>query len=261
MIPTLHTTEKKRTKKKKDVIPPSKKKREKKKKKKKKTTDKTNCFSFKTLFFYYYIYFFCICIYFFFLWIFFFVLYFFFISMFPYPQFSNRIYVNPKFNGGAQVNQQQLLQQQQQMAQHRQYMEMEAKRMALLQHQQQLLVHKSRAAELDKKRKETAEMMRKRKETKETNGNDDSRVIVMYRREKLIRRKLKRLFYFRLEKNVKQMLIQQNLIVTQNAHWDNRLLVVFQLKVQQLQQLAESIPPPPLHRPLRLETYLIHLLT
>ncbi|GAA5798254.1 hypothetical protein HPULCUR_003654 [Helicostylum pulchrum] len=95
--------------------------------------------------------------------------------MFPYPQFSNRIYVNPKFNGGAQVNQQQLLQQQQ-MAQQRQYMEMEAKRMALLQHQQQLLMHKSRAAELDKKRKETAEMMRKRKEMKETNGHDDSQV-------------------------------------------------------------------------------------
>ncbi|KAG2200212.1 hypothetical protein INT47_009850 [Mucor saturninus] len=88
-------------------------------------------------------------------------------NMFPYPQYSNRIYVNPKFNGG---NNQHMLQQQQQLAQQRQFMEMEAKRMTLLQHQQQLLLHKSRqeqrAAELDQKRKETAEMMKKRRETK-----------------------------------------------------------------------------------------------
>ncbi|KAI8062368.1 uncharacterized protein B0P05DRAFT_247294 [Gilbertella persicaria] len=65
-----------------------------------------------------------------------------------FPPFSNRIYVNPKFNQGTP-----------QQMMHRQMMEMEAQRMLMMQQQSSI--------DLDKKRQETAEMMRKRREAKE----------------------------------------------------------------------------------------------
>jgi tRNA uridine 5-carbamoylmethylation protein Kti12 len=90
-------------------------------------------------------------------------------SMFPqYPPYSNRIYVNPKFNNGANAQQQQMLQK-------RQFIEMEAQRMMMLQQQIQLEQEKQRLAELDRKRREAADNLKKRKETKEHNV---SKVIV-----------------------------------------------------------------------------------
>ncbi|KAI7902497.1 uncharacterized protein BX663DRAFT_511254 [Cokeromyces recurvatus] len=91
----------------------------------------------------------------------------------PYPQFSNRIYINPKFsNTGA--NPQQMMQQQQQQ---RQFMEMEAQRMIMLQQQMQMQhqQEKQRMAELDQKRRETAENIRKRKEAKEQLNGEKSK--------------------------------------------------------------------------------------
>lgn len=161
-------------------------------------------------------------------------------NMFPYPQYSNRIYVNPKFSGG---NQQQLLQQQQ-LAQQRQYMEMEAKRMTLLQHQQQLLLHKSRqeqrAIELDQKRKETAEMMRKRRESKNTDTK--ASFFIIYFNPSVIN-----MFMYRLVINVKKA-IHPNLIKNLNVSQDNHLLVEYLLKEQLLEPVNHH------HQ----ETYLIH---
>ena len=97
-------------------------------------------------------------------------IYFFFIhynltnSMYPsFPPYSNRIYVNPKFNGGQNQQmmaqqQQQMMAQQQQFAQ-RQFMELEAQRLNMLQQQAQ-----QKNIDLDQKRRELQESMRKRRE-------------------------------------------------------------------------------------------------
>lgn len=84
--------------------------------------------------------------------------------MFPqYPPFSNRIYVNPKFNKGAASQQIQLQQQQQ-----RQFMELEAHRMLLMQRQMQVQQQQEqqRLAELDQKRREAAEHLKRKREQK-----------------------------------------------------------------------------------------------
>ncbi|KAI8354621.1 hypothetical protein EDC96DRAFT_516718 [Choanephora cucurbitarum] len=78
-----------------------------------------------------------------------------------FAPFSNRIYVNPKFN---QATPQQMMQ--------RQYMEMEAQRMMMMQQQFQ---QQPNMDELDRKRRETAEMMRKRKESREQAGEKRKR--------------------------------------------------------------------------------------
>ncbi|CEP07881.1 hypothetical protein [Parasitella parasitica] len=82
--------------------------------------------------------------------------------MFPqYPPFSNRIYVNPKFNKGTVGASQHMQLQQQQQQQ--QFMEMEAQRMLLMQRQMQLLQQEQkRLAELDQKRREATEIMRQK---------------------------------------------------------------------------------------------------
>ncbi|KAI8643945.1 hypothetical protein BD408DRAFT_401503 [Parasitella parasitica] len=82
--------------------------------------------------------------------------------MFPqYPPFSNRIYVNPKFNKGAGgASQQMQLQQQQQQR----FMEMEAQRMLLMQRQMQL--QQQEQQRVDQKRREATEIMRKKQEQK-----------------------------------------------------------------------------------------------
>lgn len=82
-------------------------------------------------------------------------------SMFPqYPPYSNRIYVNPKFNNGVSNPQQQT-------SPERQYIEMEAHRMIMLQKQIQLDQEKRRLEDLDRKRREATENLKKRKEMKE----------------------------------------------------------------------------------------------
>ncbi|KAL7312029.1 hypothetical protein PS15m_007834 [Mucor circinelloides] len=106
-------------------------------------------------------------------------------NMFPqYPPFSNRIYVNPKFNKGAASQQIQLQQQQQ-----RQFMELEAHRMLLMQRQMQVQQQQEqqRLAELDQKRREAAEHLKRKREQKnpetgekrsrpeETDNNSDHR--------------------------------------------------------------------------------------
>lgn len=86
--------------------------------------------------------------------------------MFPqYPPYSNRIYVNPKFNNAANTQQQQMLQK-------RQFIEMEAQRMIMMQQQIQLEQEKQRLAELDRKRREAAENLKKRKEIKDHHVNN-----------------------------------------------------------------------------------------
>ncbi|CAO3627687.1 unnamed protein product [Mucor hiemalis] len=82
---------------------------------------------------------------------------------FPYPQFSNRIYVNPNFQGGQQQQQQQQqMLAQQQFAQQQRYMELEQQRLALLQQQKQS--QQMNDTDLDQKRREAAEMMKRRRE-------------------------------------------------------------------------------------------------
>ncbi|GAN10463.1 hypothetical protein MAM1_0358d10004 [Mucor ambiguus] len=86
-------------------------------------------------------------------------------NMFPqYPPFSNRIYVNPKFNKNGASQQMQLQQEQQ-----RKFMELEAHRMLLMQRQMQLQQQQQqqeqqRLAELDQKRREAAENMKRKRE-------------------------------------------------------------------------------------------------
>lgn len=83
-------------------------------------------------------------------------------NMFPqYPPFSNRIYVNPKFNKSGASQQMQLQQEQQ-----RKFMELEAHRMLLMQRQMQLQQQQEqqRLTELEQKRREAAEHMKKRRE-------------------------------------------------------------------------------------------------
>lgn len=82
--------------------------------------------------------------------------------MFPqYPPFSNRIYVNPKFNKSGNSQQMQLQQQQQ-----RKFIELEAHRMLLIQRQMQLQQQQEqqRLTELDQKRREAAENMKRKRE-------------------------------------------------------------------------------------------------
>ncbi|KAL9553889.1 hypothetical protein MBANPS3_003061 [Mucor bainieri] len=94
-------------------------------------------------------------------------------NMFPqYPPFSNRIYVNPKFNKSGASQQMQLQQEQQ-----RKFMELEAHRMRLIQRQMQLQQQQQqqeqqRLAELDQKRREAAENLKRKREQRNAESGE-----------------------------------------------------------------------------------------